>query len=208
MTVLAPTLLVLAVTMAGAPAAELVLKDVGVRLEALPTKLDYTVSGPDTSVSGSDNYQLNLGTTLTGRFAFVPAGGWQGPVVGGDLFQNLGKLPGGNSQVFGLRGYGGWGLTLTREASLLALGRAGIGYGRLHLGDPGITATGRHLDMGLEGVFRWQLNPAWHAELSLGWLQVKDTYQDGDLTVDLKQFGPTVSLGMTWSVSEAPGALP
>jgi hypothetical protein len=77
----------------------------------------------------------------------------------------------------------------------------------LKLGDPGITATGRHLDLGAEAVLRWQLDPAWHAELSLGWLQVKDAYQDGDLSVDLKQFGPTVSLGMTWSVSEAPGGL-
>lgn len=194
---------------AAAPAAELVVKDLGFSIAALPTAFDYELESPTLSRSGSDSFASGTELALGGRYGFARPGDALGLVVGADLLTDTWTYDGdGVLGSVGVRLCAGLGWAITDDWTLLA--EPGMRYGASTIDLPGSASSEDFAGSGTSSGFDakitvlWQLRPGLLLTAHGGWMSVTHELSDDDIDLSLDQTGLVVGLGMAWRWSTAP----
>lgn len=189
------------------PAAELVLRDLGLRCEALPTSWSYEVTGSGGSLSGDDHWSRHGGAALDLRWSFAGVGGSHGPVLAPALVWD--EAQGDGVRLAGLAGELGlgWGFTLGERWTLVAEARGAWGRPSLALETSGSRLEGSQRSLGLDAALLWQPSPSWRLSLVLGWRSRTGTFTGDGFDVEVAERGPWVGLGLAWVLHAVPGTL-
>jgi hypothetical protein len=197
---------------AQAIAADLVVRDLTLAIESEPTELDWQVERPGLTLSGSDEFATH-GAVVGGlRWSVAGNGAAFGLIYGIEAALGRGDLERGGGLTWAEgRALLGAGWAIAPEWSLLALARAGAGYSEMSIeataaGDA-FTAAGTHLSGGPELALVWSPPGALRVWGGAGWRVSRTPVSGGGLDLSIEQSGPTISLGIAWGLSEAPGAL-
>lgn len=198
--------------LAGAPASELVVRDVGLRLALLPTDFDFTVEDQATRRSGSDAFDSHYGVALDGLYSFTTAGDRHGLLAGIGLEYATAAYGSGDMTSYGVTGAGGYGLALIDRLDLRLLARVGFGWSDLSL--PGsasfaaFDADGGYLSYGAELGVAWAVTDRVIVDLAAGWRQ-SDAEMSGGRGVDVAfdTAGFSAALGFSWRLTNTPWRL-
>ncbi|HYE04178.1 MAG TPA: hypothetical protein VEL07_01545 [Planctomycetota bacterium] len=200
-----------ALAVISAPAAELVVRDVRIGFEYLPTDFDYELTAPQGTRSGSDSFESTYGISLGSDWSLVGAGSTHGLVVGGELLVAQVTYADGDGMLYGARveaGYA-WAITDRWSVAAYALGGGGMMSFDLSAADsfPDYNASGTWFDYGAE--LRVQFNLTDHAAIALegGWQAISADLSGDDIDLTLDLAGPAASLTFTWRFTTAPAPL-
>lgn len=191
---------------------ELVRRDLGLALEALPVAFDYTLSTPSGDISGSDEFERALGLRLGGRWSFSSPGAKGVAVAGLDL--RLGDAVYADNGTYRTAGVGvslGYARTIGRRWTLYIEPLVEFGWATLDFdattAAPAISADGTHLVYGARLGGLYALSPRWLIDAQFGWVEiVSDTDADHG-SFQLDQSGLMAGLGVVWRFSAAPARL-
>ena len=197
---------------AAGPAAELVIRDVGLRVEVLPTDFDYTIEDPTVSRSGSDGFDSGYGLTLGGLYSFTRAGDRHGFLAGVTLeIGAYGYEGGGDMTTIGGSASGGYGVQLFERLDLRALVRVGLGVADLSLPATATTnaldATGGYLAYRGELALGFAITDHLVIDASAGYAMSTATLSGDDIDVTLDTAGPCFALGLAWRLTNTPWRL-
>ena len=191
---------------------ELVRRDFGLALEALPVAFDYTLSTPGGDISGSDEFERALGLRLGGRWSFSSPGATGAAMAGLDL--RLGDAVYADNGSYRTAGVGlslGYARNLGRRWTLYIEPLVEFGWATLDFdattAAPAISADGTHLVYGARLGGLYALSPRWLIDAQFGWVDiVSDTDADRG-SFELDQSGLMAGLGVVWRFSAAPARL-
>ena len=194
------------------PAAELVVRDVGLAVGVAPSSFTYDLSNDAGSRSGNDALGTNLELEGHGRYSLAGTGESWGVVVGGGLaLERAGYTTGGGWLASEVRGLAGLGWALTDRLTLLGEAELGLGYGTLQIDGgsafPGTRFSGRILSPGARAVALITLSEQWYTSLSLGWRQTRGTFTGDGSNLSLTMSGFTAAVGFEWRFSARPALL-
>lgn len=202
-------LVALAVCMAAMPSAELVVRDLGISLSALPTGFSYTLSSPTIERSGEDAFQSGTELAFGGRHALARPGDAVGLVVGADLFSSTWTYTdGGYMLAAGLRASAGLGWAISDDWTLLV--EPGLRYGVSTFNSSQSSTAAAYEASGTCSGFdgrvsaMWQMSPGLLLEGHCGWLSLTHDATSGDITQTIDQKGLYVGIGVVWRWSTAP----
>jgi hypothetical protein len=202
---------VLAALTAAMWGSELVERDLEWRLEALPERFTYAISGANGRFAGNGSYDQRLGLAAEARRAWARAGADEGLSLAFGLGVNRGGLTGGAHYQGELRAAVGWGWQAGTDWSLGAQLRTGAGLDRLDLGGSsglgGFHALGAHAWAGPELRAALALGGRWRATASAGWRWERAELRDGSTRLALEARGAVVAVGFALALSQAPGGL-
>ncbi len=189
------------------PAAELVVRDVGLRIETLPTEFRYEAVSDGFSRSGTDYLSSHLGLAAGGRYSFAGPGSTWGPVLGADLALMEGRSAAARLQEIEARGVAGLGMQLGLAWTALIQVTAGIGYGRMSLDAVDGSSAGElgSLTPGL--ALWWRTGERARLTVEAGWRTASAVLRHGGTDIDIRQSGATIGIGFTWGLSRAPWSL-
>jgi len=195
-----------------APAAELVIRDVGLQLATLPTDFDYTVKDPTTSRSGSDAFDSGYGLALGALYSFTSAGDRHGLLAG--LGLDTGQYAydsAGEMTTFGGYALAGYGFQLFERIDLRALGRIGLGYADLQLpagsSANALDAKGGYLGYGAELGVGWAITDHLILDISGGYGLSNAALTGDDIDVTLDTSGLRAGIGLAWRLTNTPWRL-
>lgn len=192
-----------------AQAAELVVKDLGFSIAALPSAFDYRIESPTLSRSGSDAFDSGTELALGGRYSFARPGDSIGLVLGADILTDTWTY--GSDGVLGsasVRVSAGLGWAITDDWSLVV--EPGARYGMTTLDLPGTSSRGDVSGSGscsgydAKLLVLWQLRPGLLVSAQAGWLDLSHEVSDGDIDLTLDQGGLMLGIGLAWRWSTAP----
>jgi hypothetical protein len=192
-----------------ASSAEFVVRDAQVELSALPTGFDYRASGGSSEVNGTDGFASGTGLSGGIRWGWAAPGSALGALAGADLVTNGFTYGGGGGMAeVGLRIAGGGGWAINDDWQML--GEVGLGYGigKLDLDQsttiPAASFTGpvSTYDARLSGT--WQAWRHLQLKLSVGWQASTSQLTGDNIDLTLERSGPTIGLGLTWRIDDAP----
>ena len=194
------------------PAAELVIRDLGLRLEVLPIDFDYTVEDPTVSRSGSDGFDSGYGLSLGGLYSFTRAGDRHGFLAGVGLdIGTYGYDGGGDMTTLGGSAAGGYGIQLFERFDLRALIRLGFGVADLSLPATSTTnaldATGGYLAYRGEVGLGFAITDHVVIDAAAGYGMSTATLNGDDIDVTLDTAGPCFALGLSWRLTNTPWRL-
>lgn len=207
---LAP-LLAMPVTAIG---AELVLRDLHVGVEALPTAFDYQLSDAGGESSGSDEFSTGYGLMIGGTYSFVGPGRSHGPVACAALtLAQYAYEEGGGLDAYGVRGGGGYGFAFSDRWQFALLAHVGAGSATLDVPAnsalPAFSADGIYVAYGANLLVDYAITDHWIAGLRLGYLASSSALaasgEDIDVTIDAA--GPHFGLEVTYRFSVTPWRL-
>jgi len=194
------------------PAAELVIRDVGVSLGTAPSEFSYDIDNSAGSRSGDDSFDTMFELEGTGRYSFAGTGESWGLVAGGGLaVQRAGYAQGGGWLATEVRGSLGVGWAVNDRLTLIGEGVFGIGIATLHIdgGDafPESRLSGRVLAPGARAVALWTFSEQWYGSLSAGMTQTRGTLSGDGSDLTLTSTGFTGAIGIVWRFSARPALL-
>lgn len=205
-------LLCCGVVLAPCGGMELVRRDLGLALEALPADFDYRLTTPTGERTGSDGFDHALGLRLGGRWSFSSPGAAGAAVAGADL--RLGDAVYAGSGTYRTVGLGislGYAHTLGRRWTLSGEPLAELGWATLDLdataAAPAIAADGTHLLVGARVGALYALSRRWLVDASVGYADIVSDTEAGDRSFRLEQRGLMIGLGVIWRFSAAPARL-
>ena len=196
----------------GLPAAELVIRDVGVAVGVAPSSFTYDLSNGAGSRSGNDSLGTNIELEGQGRYSLAGTGESWGVVVGGGLaFERAGYPTGGGWLATEARGLAGLGWAVNDRLTLLGEAELGLGYGTLQIDGgsafPGTRFSGRILSPGARAVALITLSEQWYTSLSFGWRQTRGSFTGDGTDLSLTMSGFTAAVGFEWRLSASPALL-
>lgn len=197
-----------------AAAAELVVRDLRVDVEWLPTDFDYTLTDSLGSAEGSDSFDIALGLHVGAMYSFAEAGDRGGWLLGGELSLGQYEFAGsGTYETYGVRAMGGYAWQLSDEWFLLSEGYVGYGFADMAFPETqafnAFNADGTTLDYG------GRLGVGWHAServllsLTLGYgiSDIELSNSSRNLDLELEQSGVSAMFGITYRFSDLPAPL-
>lgn len=216
MTVLNSQLVVALVLLLGAlaesRAAELVVRNLQVDFEFLPTEFDYEIKDSNATRSGSDELDTSLGLAVGARYSFARTGDSHGFLVGAQLLVAQAAFDGDGALTdYGLRAEGGYGIALNDQWTTNLLLRAGYGWATFDIDDnalfPAVSLSGGGFTYGAALGVDFAINDRWQINTAVGYLMTSyDLSGDGvDMTVDRSGFA--ASLGFLYRFSNNPSPL-
>lgn len=198
----------------GSPVAgsELVMADLDLGIESLPTAFDFTIHDGASTRDGSSQFDLGFGVGARAVYAFSAPGAngafflGGGLALGGYRYENAGTY-----EVAMVRAVAGYAYSFDDQWTCELSPWVGIGYGRLHIPGAGISAdydvAGRVLDYGAHLGVTYALSHAWLLNARIGWQVAAADLSGGGLEVELTQSGPTAFLGIVYRFGGAPPAI-
>lgn len=193
----------LAGTVAG---AELVVRDLGVRVESLPTAFDYRVASDGFDRAGTDYFRTAIGLAGGGRYSLAGAGRAWGPVLGVDLALADAGNSGARLTTVELRGVAALAWQMDHRWTAMAQLAAGLGWGRMSL-DQGGTGTGQLTSITPGLALWWRVGDSTRLTIDAGWRMCDATLHHGGTDIDLSQSGTHLAIGFSWGLSQAPWSL-
>jgi hypothetical protein len=193
-------------------ASELVMTDLNLGIESLPTAFDFTIRDGASTRNGSSEFDLGFGLGGRAVYAFSAPGAQGAFFVGGAL--QLGGYTyedGGTYYVGMARAVAGYAYAIDDQWTIELSPWIGYGLGRLHIPGAGVSddhdVDGTVVDYGAHLGVTYALSRSWLVGARIGW-QVADSTLSGDgLEVDLSQSGPTAFLGIIYRFGGAPPAI-
>ena len=194
------------------PAAELVIRDVGLAVGVAPSSFTYDLSNDAGSRSGNDSLGTNIQLEGHGRYSLAGTGESWGVVVGGGLaMERAAYASGGGWLASEVRGLAGLGWAINDRLTLLGEAELGLGYGTLQIDGgsafPGTRFSGRLLSPGARVVALMTLSEKWYTSLSLGWRQTRGSFTGDSTDLSLTMSGFTAAVGFEWRLSASPALL-
>ena len=191
------------------PAAELVMRDIGVGVVQLPTDFSYDVSAPAGDRSGNDSFDSAYGIDVHGRYSMARTGDSIGLVLGGALgAEQATYAPGGAWTAFTATGLAGCGWALTDRIILLGEAQLGLGLGKLDIDGStaanAIAVSGPLVRGGLQASGRFALTESLIIGLGVGWQQTMAQLSGDGVDTTLKISGTSAFLSLDWRLSDRP----
>ncbi len=211
-----PRRVLLALPMAAAlvslDASELVMTDVNLGIESLPTAFDFTIRDGASSTTGDSEFDYGFG--LGGRmvYAFSSPGAPGAFFLGGSLALGGYTYDEDGTYAVGMaRAVGGYAYAFNDQWTVEVSPWIGYGFGRLHIPGGGVSddhdVAGTVFDYGAHLGVTYALSRSWLVGARVGW-QVAEADLSGDgLEVALEQSGPTAFLGIVYRFSGAPPSI-
>jgi len=196
----------------GLPAAELVVRDIGVAVGVAPSSFTYDLTNDAGSRSGNDSLGTNIQLEGHGRYSLAGTGESWGVVVGGGLgLERASYASGGSWLASEVRGLAGLGWAFNDRLTMLGEAELGLGYGTLQIDGgssfPGTRFSGRLLSPGVRAVALITLSEQWYTSLSLGWRQTRGSLTGDGTDLSLTMSGFTAAVGFEWRLSASPALL-
>lgn len=208
----AASILVLSLVASWSPAAELVVRNLNLSLELLPTDFDYTLEDGVTSRTGSDGFERHIGMAVGGGWSFAGPGDSSGLLVGGQLVVAQATYESvGNLTTYGLRAVVGYGWQLTDHWGLSINARGGYRLGTFDItastGFPASSQTGGGLEYGGTLGLDYAIGDRWLVTADVGWLSSELSLSGSSIESTLEMSGGMVALGVSYRFSSAPRPL-
>lgn len=195
-----------------AMASELVMTDVKLGIDSLPTSFDYTIRDAGNTRSGSSEFDLGFGLGARAVYAFSSPGSNSAFFVGGELA--LGAYRYGQGGTYGIgmaRAIVGYGYAFNDQWTAEIAPWYGYGQGQLHIPGSGVSAdytvNGSVIDYGARLGMTYALSNAWLINAHVGWMVSSADLQGDGLEIELTQSGPTVFLGFIYRFGGAPPSI-
>lgn len=204
---LAPCLL----AAAAATAAEPLLSDLRVGLEARPTAYDYTWADHGRGYGGRDAFDQAWALAAGWRGGIGRAGATHHLTLGGDLLALRESAAGGARDGLLLRPALGWawGLDDDWTAGAEAMAAAGPARWRLDAGTgTQVLLRGWMVEGGAQAWLRWRPGERWSATVAAGWLAGRDRLAEGDAALASTRGGPLFALALGWTLDPLARELP
>jgi hypothetical protein len=193
-------------------ASELVMTDLNLGIESLPTAFDFTIQDGSSTRSGSGQFDSGLGLSGRAVYAFSSPGSSGAFFVGGALALGGYRFEdSGTYQVAMARAVAGYAYSIDDEWTIEVSPWAGVGYGRMHIPGNGVSddhnVSGKVFDFGANLGVTYALSHSWLIGARIGW-QVVDANMEGDgLKLTLTQSGPTAFLGVVYRFGGTPPSI-
>ncbi len=192
--------------------AELVVRDLTVSLELLPTGFSYTLDNAAGTRSGDDAFSSGYGVALGGRYSLSGPGDSTGFILGGEITAGSYAYQGGGSMsTYGARLLGGYGWAFGDRWSINALIDAGAGAANLEL--TGKAAFDHYAASGLYYSYAARVGLAFAATESLllaaeaGYRGISSSLAAGGTTITLSGTGLCAGVGIWYRFSNSPSTL-
>jgi hypothetical protein len=191
------------------PAAELVMRDVGVGLVMPPTDFTYDLTSSAGDRTGSDAFDSAYGLEIHGRYSLARPGDALGVVLGAAVASERATYAGGGSwSEFSACGLLGSGWAVTDRLILLGEAKLGLGVGKLTLAGnesmEAVTAAGPLVIGGVQASGHYSLSDSVVVGLGLGWQQTLASLSGDGVDATLKISGVTAFLSLDWRLSDRP----
>lgn len=192
--------------------SELVMTDLNLGIESLPTAFDFTIRDGTSTRTGDSEFDLGFGLGARAVYAFSSPGAAGAFFVGGALALGGYTYEDEGTYAVGMaRAVAGYAYALDDQWTIEVSPWIGYGLGRLHIPGAGVSedhdVDGTVLDYGAHLGVTYALSRSWLVGARLGW-QVSEAELSGDgLEVDLEQSGPTAFLGIVYRFGGAPPAI-
>lgn len=190
-----------------AMSAELVIRDLGVRGESLPTAFNYSADSEGFSRSGTDYFRTAFGVALGGRYSLAGPGRSWGPILGCDLALADARSDHAHLTSAEVRGIAGLAWQTDFRLTCIAQCSAGIGYGRMIIDRSGGPSLGQMGSLTPGVGLWWRSTEKSYLILDVGWRLQGAVLHRGETAIDLRQSGASVAVGITWGISRAPWSL-
>ncbi len=199
--------------MVGVPssASELVVRNLYVDVEFLPTDIDYELDD-GTSRSGSDELDTGFGIAVGARYSFARTGDAHGFMLGlQGVVAQAGFADSGHLTDYGLRVEGGYGIALNDSWSVNVLSRVGYGWSTFDFGGnavlPSVSLSGTALSYGAALGVDWTINDNWQISTSLGYLWMNYDLSGNGVDLTLERSGMSATIGFLYRLSHLPRPL-
>jgi hypothetical protein len=193
-------------------AAELVVRDLSLQIETLPTDFSYTLKDATGTRSGNDAFSSGYGVSLAGRYSLAGPGDKRGFVVGAELTTGqYAYLDGGGYTTYGVRATGGYGFALSDRWAITPLIDAGVGAGNLNI--VGNSAFDNYAASGLYYSYAARLGATFAFTDSMlvgveaAYRGAMSSLKAGSTTITLDGAGPSILLDLTYRFSNSPATL-
>lgn len=192
--------------------SELVMSDLNLGIESLPTAYDFTVRDGASTRSGDSEFDYGFGLGARAVYAFSSPGARGAFFVGGALALSGYTYEDNGTYAVGMaRAIGGYAYSFDDRWTAEISPWIGFGLGRLHIPGDGVSddhdVDGTVFDYGAHLGVTYALSRSWLVGARVGW-QVSEADLSGDgLEVTLEQSGPTVFLGIVYRFGGAPPAI-
>ncbi len=201
--------LLLVTRMAALPAAELVMRDIGVGVVLPPTDFTYDVTSDAGDRSGNDSFDSAYGIDLHGRYSLARTGDSIGLVLGAALgAEKADYSAGGTWTEFSASGLVGCGWALSDRWILLGEAQLGLGLGQFDLdassAAPALSVSGPLIIGGIQASGRFALTESVILGVGVGWQQTIAPLSGDGVDMILKISGTTAFLSLDWRLSDRP----
>jgi len=193
-------------------ADELIVSDLRLGLETMPTHFAYTVTDANHSASGSSDFSYGFGLGLSGMYAFPAPGRSSNFFMGAEVeAANYRYQDDGSYKSVSLRAIGGYAWAFADRWQFEAEGW--LGYGEAKLSIPtnalvsSIDASGHMYEYGIDAGVSYQIATHWLVNLRAGWTQSQSHMSGDGLVIDIKPAGPMGFLGLTYRFGGLPPAI-
>jgi hypothetical protein len=191
------------------PAAELVMRDIGVGLVLPPTNFSYDLTSSAGDRAGSDAFESAYGMELHGRYSLARPGDALGMVLGVAVASGRATYAGGGSwSEYTACGLLGSGWAVTDRLILLGEAKLGLGVGKLNLAGSdsmvAVSAAGPLVIGGVQASGHFSLSDSVVIGLGAGWQQTIASLSGDGVDATLKISGVTAFLSLDWRLSDRP----
>lgn len=192
--------------------AELVVRNVLVDIEFLPSDFDYSIKDSNGTRSGSDSFDSGFGLAAGVRYSFARTGDAHGFLLGGELIGAQASYGGtGHLTDYGLRLDGGYGYALDDRWSINLLLRGGYGWATLDIGAnstfSAIAVSGGALTYGVSLGVDAVVAERWQISTSIGYSKTSYSLSGNDVDVTIDRAGLSASVGVLYRISNLPRPL-
>lgn len=195
-----------------AHSAELVVRNLQVDIEFLPTDFDYEIKDGTGTRTGSDSLDTGFGLAVGARYSFARTGDAHGFLVGAQLLVAQSSFDGqGELTDYGLRAEGGYGFALNDQWTTNLLLRVGYGWATFDLEDnaifPALSLSGGGLTYGAALGIDYAINDRWQVNTAVGYLMTNYDLSGGGVDMTLERSGLSASIGFLYRFSNHPRPL-
>ncbi len=184
-------------------ASELVMTDLNVGIDSLPTAFDFSVRDGSSTTNGTSEFDYGFGASARAVYAFSSPGSQGAFFLGGSLALGGYTFSDNGTYLIGMaRAVGGYAYAYDDQWTLELSPWVGYGLGRMQI--PGgsisddVEVDGTVFDYGVHLGATYALSRSWLLGARIGW-QVSNAELSGDgLEVTLEQSGPAAFVGIIY----------
>ena len=208
--VLIPSLL----SFTSASASELVIKDIYLGFELLPTDFEFDNKSDLSSNSGDDEYDASFATTIGALYSWSSPGSSSGWIAGGEANLRQQEITSDSDMTsIGVRGILGYAYAYNDRFTFAFEPFLGFGYSDFTVTDSlnidGFDMDGFYFEYGFKAKTIMSMNDRWKAHFGIGYA-ITETSLDGGpdgFQSDLTASGLCFSLGIAYRWNTAPWTL-
>lgn len=193
-------------------ASELVVRNLYVDLEMLPTDFDYEIDDGVVMRSGSDSFDQVIGLAVGARYSFASTGDSHGFLIGGQVTVAQGAYDSvGNLTDYGVRIEGGYGYAINDSWVVNLLLRGGYGWATFDLADSdnfsSVSLSGSGITYGAGIGIDYVISDRWQISTTAGYQVTSYDLSGSGMDATIDRAGFCASLGFLYRLSNQPSPL-